>query len=131
MRVVAGLGVFVLLTGFSGWAQTAPPSIGSSTLPGGAKNMVCTTQLQLDNGKHGMGATETVCKTTLAPACPIDMHVRQRAGGTLMSTDAQGRRVETFAARLKLELKDMRPDRSGQRMVNATVTVRGWNPKAK
>src|SRR5438067_10081107 len=104
MRVVAGLGVFVLLTGFSGWAQTAPPSIGSSMLSGGAN---------------------------MTPACPIDMHVRQRAGGTLVSTDERGRRVETFAARLKLELKDLRPDRSSQRMVTAKVSVRGWTPKER
>ena len=67
----------------------------------------------------------------MARDCPLDMHVRQRAGGTLMSTDAEGRRVETFAARLKLELKDLRPDRTGQRMISATVTVLGWNPTAR
>jgi hypothetical protein len=101
MRVVAGLGVFVLLTGISGAAQTSP--------------LQWTTAL---DGAKAVG-------------CPIDMRVRQRAGGMLLSTDAQGRRAETFAARLKLELKDARVDRSGQRMVSATVTVRGWNPKAR
>src|SRR5881628_1270983 len=67
--------------------------------------------------------------TGVSPACPLDMHVRQRAGGTLVSTDAQGRRTETFAARLKLEVKDLRPDRSSRQMVSAKVTVRGWTPE--
>jgi hypothetical protein len=59
------------------------------------------------------------------------MHVGQRPGGTLVATDSQGRRTETFAARLKLDLKDERPDRNSQRMVSATVTVRGWNPQTR
>jgi len=101
MGVVAGLGIFVLLTGISGSAQTLP--VQSTTV--------------LDSAKSG--------------GCPIDMRVRQRAGGTLLSTDAQGRRVETFAARLKLELNDPRPDRKGQRMVTAMVTVRGWTPRER
>ncbi len=66
---------------------------------------------------------------TASPACPLNMHVRQRAGGTLLSTDVQGRRVETFAARLRLELTNPLPDRSSQRMESATVTVQGWSAK--
>jgi hypothetical protein len=68
---------------------------------------------------------------TASPACPLNMHVRQRAGGTLLSTDVQGRRVETFAARLRLELTNPLPDRSSQRMESATVTVQGWSAKEK
>jgi len=130
MRIVAGFGVF-LLTGLSGFAQTAPPSANSTRSDGSA--VTCVTSLLPDTGdKDGKGAAATVCKpTAMVRDCPLDMHVRQRAGGTLMSTDAHGRRVETFAARLKLELKDLRPDRTGQRMISARVTVLGWNPKAR
>ena len=131
MRVVAALGVFVLFSGASGWAQTAPSSVGASAARPEAASVGCFTQFQPDTGTQGKGATETVCKTTAVRACPLDMHVRQRASGTLLSTDAQGRRLETFAARLKLELKDLRPDRSSQRMATAKVTVRGWTPKER
>jgi len=88
-------------------------------------NWACTSN------SDGSGGAGTVCKSAVTPACPLDMHVRQRAGGTLVSTDAQGRRIETFAARLKLEVKDLRPDRSSRQMVTAKVTVRGWIPKER
>jgi hypothetical protein len=104
MRVVAGLVLFLVLAGSAILAQTGPQSAGSG-------------MLRPDSA--------------MVPACPLDMHVRQRAGGTLVSTDDRGRRVETFAARLKLELKDLRPDRSSQRMISANVSVRGWTPKER
>jgi hypothetical protein len=59
--------------------------------------------------------------------CPIDMHVRQGVGSKMMAVDKHGAQVEMFAARLKLLLKDLRPDRPAQKMVNATVTVHGLN----
>ena len=66
---------------------------------------------------------------TASPQCPLDMHVRQGAGGRMIATDKNGGRVERFEARLKLLLSDHRPSRSGQRMVRARVTVIGWNGK--
>jgi|SRR4051794_20165614 len=108
MRVVSGLGLFLVLGGFAAGAQTGPQPAVSGTF-------------RVDAANPRAGTT----------ACPLDMRVRQRAGGTLVSTDQRGRRVETFAARLKLELKDERPDRSGLRMVTATVSVRGWTPRER
>jgi hypothetical protein len=130
MRVVAGLGLFFVLGGLAALAQAAPhqavpESTGSGTLGPDAANWTCT----FDN--HGTGGTGTVCKSPVVPACPLDMHVRQRAGGSLVSTDDHGRRVKTFAARLKLEIKDLRPERSGQHMVTAKVSVHGWTPKER
>ena len=127
MRVVAGVGLFFVLGGFAALAQTGPqPTASGAHGPIAAEpdaaNWTCT------NNNDGDGGTGSVCRSALFPACPLDMHVRQRAGGTLVSTDDRGRRVETFAARLKLELKDLRPDRSSQHMVSAKVTVRGWTP---
>jgi len=66
-----------------------------------------------------------------SPACPVDMHVRQGVGGQMVATDRNGAQVEMFAAHLKLQLHDSRPNRTSQRMVNAKVTVRGWNGKAR
>jgi hypothetical protein len=60
-----------------------------------------------------------------ASACPLEMHVRQGIGSKMMAVDKHGAQVEMFAARLKLLLKDLRPDRPAQQMVNATVTVHG------
>ena len=108
MRVVSGLGLFLVLGGLAAAAQTGPQSAVSGTLLVDAAN-----------------------PRAASPACPLNMRVRQRAGGTLVSTDERGRRVETFAARLKLELKDERPDRSGQRMIAARVSVRGWAPRER
>jgi hypothetical protein len=64
---------------------------------------------------------------TPLPTCPIDMHVRQGIGSKMMAVDKHGAQVEMFAARLKLLLRDFRPDRPAQQMVNATVTVHGLN----
>jgi hypothetical protein len=64
---------------------------------------------------------------TPLPTCPIDMHVRQGIGSKMMAVDKHGSQVEMFAARLKLLLRDLRPDRPAQQMVNATVTVHGLN----
>ena len=66
---------------------------------------------------------------TFKAECPLDMRVRQGAGGRMIATDKNGERVETFEARLKLLLTDLRPNRTDQRMVKATVTVRGWTGK--
>jgi hypothetical protein len=62
-------------------------------------------------------------------ACPLVMHVRQGIGSKMMAVDEHGAQVEMFAARLKLLLKDLRPDRPAQHMVNATVTVHGLSGK--
>lgn len=62
-----------------------------------------------------------------ASVCPLDMHVRQGIGSRMMAVDEHGAQVEMFAARLKLLLKDLRADKTGQRMVRATVTVHGLN----
>ncbi|HEY1895976.1 MAG TPA: hypothetical protein VGG62_06880 [Terracidiphilus sp.] len=62
-----------------------------------------------------------------ASTCPLDMHVRQGIGSKMMAVDKHGAQQEMFAARLKLLLKDLRPDKSAQRMVQATVTVHGLN----
>jgi hypothetical protein len=59
--------------------------------------------------------------------CPIDMHVRQGIGSKMMAIDKHGPQVQMFAARLKLLLKDLRPDRPARYMVEATVTVHGLN----
>jgi hypothetical protein len=64
---------------------------------------------------------------TPLPTCPIDMHVRQGIGSKMMAVDKHGAQVEMFAARLKLLLKDLRPDRPAGQMVDATVTVHGLN----
>jgi hypothetical protein len=148
MRVVAGFGLLFLLSGVSGFAQAAPAMNRNALQVDSAANVNCIPSSLLPDkgGRNGKGAPANVCSTKvedrswyfdsgvymdMVQACPLDMHVRQRAGGSLMSTDAQGRPVKTFAARLKLELTDQRPDKTGQRMVSATVTVRGWNPNAR
>ncbi len=59
--------------------------------------------------------------------CPIDMRVRQGIGSKMMAVDKHGAQVEMFAARLELLLKDLRPDRPAQQMVQASVTVHGLN----
>ena len=59
--------------------------------------------------------------------CPLDMHVRQGIGSRMMAVDKRGAQVEMFAARLKLLLRDFRPDRPAGQMVEATVTVHGVN----
>jgi hypothetical protein len=130
MRVVAGFGVFILLGGLSALAQSAPQPDAGLLPPDGA--LICTTELLPDkDGKDGKVVTATVCKSTMVTACPLAMHVRQRAGGELLETDAQGKRVPKFVPRLTLELEDTRPDRSSQRMLSATLTVHGWNPRGR
>ena len=64
---------------------------------------------------------------TPLPTCPIDMHVRQGITSKMMAVNEHGAQVEMFAVRLKLLLKDLRPDGSARQMVNATVTVQGLN----
>jgi|SRR5215472_4658782 len=66
-----------------------------------------------------------------SPACPLDMNVRQAPGGQMIATDQNGVERKMFAAHLNLFLHDGRADRTSQRMVNATVTVQGWNGKAR
>ena len=66
---------------------------------------------------------------TFKAECPLDMRVRQGAGGRMIATDKDGERVERFEARLKLLLTDRRPNSTGQRMVKATVLVHGWTGK--
>ncbi len=122
MRIVAGLGILLLVSGISAVAQTPAASSNSD-------GIVCSERLVPGTSPEGSLFRE--CRSALLQACPLYMHVGQRAGGTLITTDDQGRRVKMFAARLRLELKDQRPERSGQRMVSATVTVSGWNPQAR
>jgi hypothetical protein len=55
------------------------------------------------------------------------MHVHQGVGSKMMAVDKHGAQVQMFAARLKLLLKDLRPDRPARQMVGATVTVHGLN----
>jgi hypothetical protein len=55
------------------------------------------------------------------------MHVRQGIGSRMMAVDRHGAQVEMFAARLKLLLKDLRPEGPARQMVEATVTVHGLN----
>jgi hypothetical protein len=55
------------------------------------------------------------------------MRVRQGIGSRMMAVDKHGAQVEMFAARLKLLLKDLRPDGPAHQMVEATVTVHGLN----
>jgi len=61
--------------------------------------------------------------------CPIDMHVRQRVGGGTVAVDENGVKHRVFAPRLRLFLNDFRTSNSGQKIVSATVTVRGSNGK--
>ena len=63
----------------------------------------------------------------LTSVCPLDMHVRQGIGSRMMAANDHGVQVEMFAARLRLLLKDLRPDRPGLQMAAATVTVHGLN----
>jgi hypothetical protein len=61
-----------------------------------------------------------------ASLCPLDMRVRQGAGGNMMAVDKNGKQVEMFAARLILLLNDVRREHQTEaRMVEATVTVHG------
>ena len=101
MRVVAVL-ASVLFSGIPVLAQVSPFSV--------------------DNG---------LVVRTASPACPVGIRVRQAPGGQMVATDKNGAQMEMFAARLHLFLHDGHPDRSGQLMVKATVTVRGWNGKAR
>jgi hypothetical protein len=55
------------------------------------------------------------------------MHLRQGIGSRMMAVDKHGAQVQMFAARLKLLLRDLRPHRPAQQMVEATVTVHGLN----
>lgn len=73
--------------------------------------------LQFRAWEHNVGAS----------SCPLAMHVRQGVGSKMMAVDKNGAQVEMFAARLKLLLTDLRPDRPARQMVNATVTVHGLN----
>jgi hypothetical protein len=60
-------------------------------------------------------------------ACPLDMRVRQGLGGYTRAIGKDGPQSDASAARLHLTLHDPRPNKTTQRMVNATVTVRGLN----
>lgn len=127
MRVVAGVVTLFLAGGTGILAQTAP--LPSTTVPD-TSSSGCVTRLVPHN--DGNTTTATECRTaTVSAGCPIVMHVGQRAGGTLVETDDHGRRVERFAARLRLDLNDPRSASSGRRMVKATVTVQGLNPNAR
>lgn len=138
MRVAAGFGVFLLLSGLPALAQTAAPrpydhatrkkSFGVAGMEGlhpDAASFTCETTTE--PGKP----SATVCKTAMAPACPLDMHVRQGIGGGMIAVDSNGVKRKVFAPRLRLFLNDIRPDKSGQRIVSATVKVHGSNGKER
>jgi len=107
MRVAANLGVFILISVVSSVAQTGSP----------AQN---PTLLRSD---------PATLRTRMIPPCPIDMHVRQGIGGALVAADENGVKRPVLAPRYRLLLNDVR--KSGQKIVSATVTVRGWNGKAR
>jgi hypothetical protein len=100
MRLATALGVAVLFGSLSSTAQKPTPS-----------------DMRLFAWDHAH----------LTSACPLVMLVRQGIGTRLMAVDKNGAQVEMFAARLKLLLKDLRANKSDQRMVQATVTVHGLN----
>jgi len=102
MRIATFAGLLVLSGSFAAVAQVSPFSV--------------------ENGQ---------VVRTFTPECPLSMHVRQGAGGQMVATNKNRDQVDMFAAHLKLQLHDSRPNRTTRRMVNATVTVRGWNGKAK
>ena len=129
MRVVAGVATLFLLGGVFGVAQYTPPR--TTSIPDGAST-VCLTELRPDKDKnHGKGDVVTVCKTVLVQGCPIDMHVRHGIGGGMIAADENGVKRQVFAPRLRLFLNEIRPAKSGQKIVSATVTVHGSNGKPR
>ena len=100
MRVVAGLGVFVLFTGIPIVAQTTWSPQGPMEL-----------------------------RPDVVRSCPINMHVGQGMGGAMLAVDENGVKRLMFAPRLRLFLNDLRTDKSSQRIVSAAVTVHGSNGK--
>jgi len=125
MRVAAGISLFLFLSGLSGLAQTAPTAGNQPTLHPDAASFTCESTTE-----PGKPPT-TVCKTPLAPVCPIDMRVHQGVGGGMVAVDKDGVKRHVFAQRLRLFLNELRPADSGRRMVSATVTVQGSNGKAR
>src|SRR4051794_5839617 len=107
MRVAANFGVLILISVGSSVAQTGPP----------AQN---PTLLRSDPATF---------RTPVVPGCPVDMHVRQGIGGALVAVDENGVKRPVFAPQYRLFLNDVR--KPGQKIVSATVTVRGWNGKAR
>src|SRR5437588_167908 len=107
MRVAASLGVFILISVVSCVAQTAP-----------------TAQNQ-----HPFRPDPATFRTPMDPACPIDMQVRQGIGGAMVAVDENGVKRSVFAPKYRLVLNDIR--KPGQKIVWATVAVRGWNGKPR
>ncbi len=64
---------------------------------------------------------------TYLPTCPVDLQVRQRPGSHTLQVNKDGSLSDSFAARLHMTLLDLRPDKTAQQMVKATVTVSGLN----
>jgi hypothetical protein len=106
MRFATALGVTVLIGSLSSTAQTEFPAKSSSALHRDAAN-------------------------ALAPACPIDMQVRQGVGGGMLAVDRNGEKRKIFAPRLRLFLNDLRLNKPSERIVSATVTVHGSSGKAR
>ncbi len=128
MRVVAAVAAFLLFSGIPAIAQYSP--LPTTHLPASA-GVACTEKIQPENGKHVEGSTESICETVFVPACPIDMRVHQRMGGSTVAVDANGIKRKVFAQRLRLFLNDLRRDSAGQKIVSATVTVHGTSTKER
>ena len=128
MRVVAIAG-FVLLSGTSAVAQYTAPNTTPSPQSFGVS---CMESVQPLNGKNPKGSPASTCTST-APvhSCPMDMHVRQGIGGGMIAVDEKGVKRRVYAPRLRLFLNDLRKDRSGQKIVSATVTVHGTSGKPR
>jgi hypothetical protein len=132
MRAAAVIAIAILMGGLSAVAQTAVPAQDTPMLrPSGAAT-VCTTTVNPDaSGTQGQGGAVTLCRASLVPACPIDMHVRHGVGGAKVAVNQNGEKREVLAPRLRLFLNDLRTDKSGRRIVSATVTIHGANGKAR
>lgn len=130
MRVSTGLCLVILLSALSARAQNTPTTAPSSLIQPGAVNTICGTPLTIPDGHHPSGSNETRCVTVFVPGCPIDMRVRQGIGGGMLAVDENGIQRRVFAPRLRLFLNDLRPGRADQKIVSATVTVRGVAGKA-
>ena len=70
-------------------------------------------------------------------ACPLGMDVKQGIGSRMMAVDKSGAKVEMFAARIRLLLRDRESDKPSPNdkpapsIVKARVTVHGLNSKER
>lgn len=125
MRLFASLGLSIVFYAVSAHAQNSPSSAPSNVIRPGAMNTICGTPLKSPDGNNPPVSGEKKCVTVFVPGCPINMHVSQGIGGGMLAVDENGIQRRVFAPRLRLSLNDLRPGRSDQKIVSATVTVRG------